>query len=82
VALTTASASVNNVAVLNALGSKLPTAALPDNGPSGVTVTGLPIFPPYNNVGGLTWLSCEVDGYVLQFFNPKFFSKTTYFVII
>ena len=61
VALSTSSATVNNVALLTALNSKLPGAALPDNGASGVTVTGLPIFPPYNNVGGLTWLSCEVD---------------------
>ena len=35
--------------------------ALPDNGAVGMTITGLPIFPPYNNVGGLTWLSSEVD---------------------
>ena len=41
----------------------LSTAALPDNGASGVTITGLPIYPPFNNVGGLTWLSCEVDWY-------------------
>lgn len=62
VALSTSSATVNNIAVFSVLGNKLSTAALPDNGPTGVTVTGLPIFPPYNNVGGLTWLSCEVDG--------------------
>ena len=61
VALSTSSALINNVAALNANGNKLSTAALPDNGATGMTVTGLPIFPPYNNVGDLTWLSCEVD---------------------
>ena len=61
VALSTSDPTINNVAVLNALGIKLPTAALPLEGPTGMTITGLPIFPPYNNVGDLTWLSCEMD---------------------
>lgn len=61
VALSTSSATINNVNALNAMGVKLPTVALPNEGATGVTVTGLPIFPPYNNVGGLTWVSCEVD---------------------
>jgi hypothetical protein len=30
-------------------------------GPAAFTVSGMPIFPAYNDVGGLTWLACEVD---------------------
>ncbi len=36
--------------------------ALPNEGNSGVTVTGLPMYPPYNDQSGFTWLSCEMDG--------------------
>jgi len=34
---------------------------LPVAGPCAMSVTGLPIFPPYNNQGTLTWESCEID---------------------
>ena len=40
VALTTSSALINNVAALNAQGNKLSNAALPDNGATGMTITG------------------------------------------
>lgn len=36
--------------------------ALPNEGYTGVTVTGLPFYPPYNDQSGFTWLSCEMDG--------------------
>lgn len=28
----------------------------------GVTITGMPIYPAFNNVNSLAWLECEVDG--------------------
>jgi hypothetical protein len=34
--------------------------SMPNEGYTGVTVTGLPMYPAFNNVGGLTWLACEV----------------------
>jgi hypothetical protein len=27
-----------------------------------MAVNGLPLFPPYNNRGDLTWTVCELDG--------------------
>ena len=35
--------------------------ALPKSGPVAITVTGAPIFPPYNDQSELTWTSCEMD---------------------
>jgi len=32
-----------------------------DAGPVGVATNGVPYFPNFNNVGSLTWTSCEVD---------------------
>lgn len=61
VALSTADSSVNNVAYLNSVGNILPGIPLSATGAIGVSITGMPLFPPYNNVGGLTWLSCEQD---------------------
>ena len=55
-------ASVTNNANYFPSGVMLPGVALPNEGNSGVSVTGLPFYPPYNNVGGLTWLNCEMDG--------------------
>lgn len=34
---------------------------MPAAGPASVAVNGVPWFPNFNNVGGLTWQSCEVD---------------------
>ena len=51
-ALSTSSGAINNVAFIT---NKIPLSnvALPNEGAVGVTVTGLPIFPPYNNVGAV-----------------------------
>lgn len=59
-ALSTASASVNNVNSF--IGNMLTGVALPKSGPVAMTVSGLPIFPPYNDQSQLTWTACEVDG--------------------
>ena len=34
---------------------------MPTSGPSAFAVNGMPWFPNMNNVGGQTWVSCEVD---------------------
>ena len=57
------SASLTNNVVTFISGSMLPTnVPLPASGPVAVTVNGLPLFPPYNNNGELTWVTCEMDG--------------------
>ena len=59
-ALSTASASINNVNSF--IGNMLTGVALPKSGPVAMTVSGLPIFPPYNDQSQLTWTACEMDG--------------------
>ncbi len=65
VALATSSGALNNA---NAFPD--PTYSLfyfnkltqmPTSGPSAFALSGMPWFPSMNNVGGQTWLSCEVD---------------------
>lgn len=34
---------------------------LPVGGPTAFALDGSAIFPPYNNAGGYTWESCEMD---------------------
>jgi hypothetical protein len=64
-ALSTASATVNNVKSF--IGNMLTGIALPKAGPVAMTVTGLPIFPAYNDQSQLTWTACEVDGKLLKY---------------
>lgn len=59
VALSTSDTTNNVNAFLT--NSKLSNVPLPKSGPVGVTVTGLPIFPAYNDQGALTWSQCEMD---------------------
>jgi hypothetical protein len=56
------SASLNNNVASFPANSMLPNIPLPISGPVAYAVNGLPLFPPYNNVGQLTWLTCEMDG--------------------
>ena len=71
-ALPTSSGSVNNVAFIT---NKIPLSnvALPNEGAVGVTITGLPIFPPYNNVGAVIniflqlFSQCVIRKYKLLF---------------
>ncbi len=55
-------ASATNNAASFPTGGMLTGVALPNAGNTGVSVSGLPMYPPYNDQSGLTWLSCEMDG--------------------
>jgi hypothetical protein len=42
-------------------GSKLSAVGMPKSGPVSVSLNGMPIFPPQNDQGLLSWVSCEMD---------------------
>ncbi len=57
-----AASITNNAASFTSNGvAVLATANLPKSGPAAFTLSGMPIFPPYNDQGGLAWRACEMD---------------------
>ena len=65
VALATSSGAINNAEAFPDPAYSLfffnKLTQMPTSGPSAFTVSGMPWFPNMNNVGGQTWVSCEVD---------------------
>lgn len=55
-------AATNNMDVMTANGiGHIVGAGLPSSGSASNTISGMPIYPPYNDQSGLTWRSCEMD---------------------
>ena len=58
--LLTSDAVTNNAASFPT-SSKLDAVAMPKSGPVSVSLNGMPVFPPQNDRGELSWASCEMD---------------------
>ena len=41
--------------------SKLTDVGMPKSGPVAASLNGMPVFPPQNDRGGLSWADCEMD---------------------
>lgn len=63
--LPTASGTVNNANAFQSPGDSLVSfnglTNVPTRGPVAYTVSGIPMFPNQNNMGSLTFISCETD---------------------